>query len=170
MYTKYKSETCTGEASLFLICPDCQLEQKIRETFGNNSYFLTALGAVFERCDYEYAEELNQFIMAENIHSIYIVNDTGCTFMQNAICREHNYHTRAEAILKLLLRRNKSLQESACSEAEKTGRLARLNIQRQSIALMDTAFIGNKIQDRDIELHGLIFDRQLMQFEEVPIL
>ncbi|MDP4710607.1 MAG: hypothetical protein NWS63_05390 [Saprospiraceae bacterium] len=156
--------------ALFLVCPDCQLEQKIRSAYGENSYFLTALGAVFERCEVTRAEELNQFLLAEDIHDIYVVNDTDCTFMKNAICREHNFHTRAEAVLKLLLRKNKALQEDpCCTVEEKAKRLAQLNIFRQSIDLMDTAYIGHKIQDHDLELHGLIYNRTTQVFEEVAM-
>lgn len=169
MKTKNISRVAAKEGSLFLICPDCQLEQQIRDTFGDNCYFLTALGAVFEAYDFAFAEELNQFIIAQQIRHIFIVNDTACTFVQNAICREHNYHTRAEAILKLLLRKNCALREMEGTVGEKAEELVRLNIARQSADLLDAAFIGNKIQAHDLELHGLVFDRGSRQFSEIAL-
>ena len=171
MYFKQLYATDSRQVgALFLICPDCQLEHRIRAAYGRNSYFLTALGAVFEPCEVARAEELNQFITSEGIRRIYVVNDTECTFMKNAVSREQNYHTRAEAVLKLLLRKNSTLQQcSCCSAQEKSQQLARLNVLRESRQLLDTAYIGHKIQDHDIELHGLVFDRHTLQFEEIPV-
>jgi len=48
--------------NLFLICPVCYIENAIRDRYGVDSYFLTALGTVFNLYEFEYAEEVNQFI------------------------------------------------------------------------------------------------------------
>ena len=75
----------------------------------------------------------------------------------------------AEAILKLLLRKNDALRSMEGSLSERAERLVRLNIARQSADLLDAAFIGNKIQAHDLELHGLVFDRDSRQFSEITL-
>lgn len=153
---------------LYLICPDCHIEQPIRQKFGKNAYFLTALGSVFNISEFEYAEEINQFISAEKISEIIIVNDIQCTFICNTIEKDKNHETRAEIELEKLMANNQSNFNSLeLNEQKKL--LAKLNIYRQAYELLDVAFIGNKITDGIIGLSGLIYNRENSTFENIKL-
>jgi hypothetical protein len=92
--------------NLFLVCPDCYIEQALRIQYGTDSFFLTALGTVFDMDTFEYAEEVNQFIASEEVGSIYIVNDVCCTFIQNPLVGDKNFDTKAEKVIKSLIKNN----------------------------------------------------------------
>jgi len=153
---------------LYLICPDCHIEQSIRQKFGNNSYFLTALGTVFNITEFEYAEEVNQFINSETISEIIIVNDIQCTFICNTINKDKNHNTRAERELEKLMINNNSKFDSI-EKVEQNKLLAKLNIYRQYYELLDVAFIGNKINDEIINVSGLIYNRIDSCFEKLKL-
>jgi hypothetical protein len=89
----------TSEAKLYLICPDCHIENIIRSEFGEDSYFLTALGAVFNMSEFRYAEEVNHYINKLDISEIVIVTDVDCTFKKTVVCQDETFDTRAERVL-----------------------------------------------------------------------
>ncbi|RLD74687.1 MAG: hypothetical protein DRJ07_19450 [Bacteroidetes bacterium] len=153
--------------NLFLICPECYIENAIRDKYGD-SYFLTALGTVFNIDEFEYAEEVNQFITNESIGTIYIVNDSSCTFIKNTIEGVNNSNTQAERVLKSIINNNKK-QFDGLSDKKQLMKLARLNTYRQAYELLNVAFIGNKIKDNHIKLKGLIYDRASSHFSEFDI-
>ena len=155
--------------NLFLICPDCYIEKAIREKYGTNSFFLTALGSVFDIDTFEYAEALNQLIESEEVWAIYIVNDFSCSFIQNSLTGEKNYDTNAEKVLKSLINSNEKDISSLIEIKEKAKKVAKLNIYRQAYELVDVAFIGNKIQEGLIHSYGLIYDRVTNEFEKFRI-
>lgn len=154
--------------SLFLICPDCNIENAIQKKYGTDSFFLTALGTVFNINEFEYAEAINQVITDEYIENIYIVNDSNCTFIKNSVESINFYNTKAEKVIKIILNNNKSLFKGL-SLNEKLVKLAELNIFRQAFELLDVAFIGNKINNDQIQLKGVIYDRSIEHFTEFDI-
>tara|TARA_R100000951_G_C2574838_1_gene160001 strand:+ start:76 stop:576 length:501 start_codon:yes stop_codon:yes gene_type:complete len=154
-----------NEAKLYLICPDCQIENIIRSKFGKDSYFLTALGAVFNMSEFRYAEEVNHYINKLDISEIVIVTDVDCTFKKTVVCQENNFDTRAERELTKLRVHNNYLFENLDKEEEKE-MLAKLNIYQQTLNLLNIAFIGNKIRDNKIKLSGLIYHRKKQLFEK----
>ena len=148
--------------NLFLICPDCYIERSIRAKYGNDSFFLTALGTVFDIDTFEYVEEVSQFISNEEVGSIFIVNDYKCTFIQNALFHKKDFNTKSEQVLKYLIRSNREDITSLISADDKAIELAKLNIYRQAFELMEVAFIGNRIQDGLIKVFGLVYDLSLI--------
>ncbi|MCK0159075.1 carbonic anhydrase [Allomuricauda sp. F6463D] len=155
--------------NLFLICPDCYIEQSIRAKYGNNSFFLTALGSVFGIETFEYVEEVSQFISNEEVSSIFLVNDYKCSFIQNALFHKNDFNTKSEQVLKLLLKSNREDITSMKSVDDKAIRLAKLNIYRQAFEIMEVAFIGNRVQDGLIKVIGLVYDRDKDKFDEFRI-
>jgi len=153
---------------LYLICPDCHIEKIIRQKFGNDVYFLTALGSVFDISEFEYAEEVNRFINNEIILEIVIVNDIHCTFICNTVQRDKNYNTQAEKELTKLQENNKPKFELLDLDKRKE-LLAELNIYRQAYELLEVAFIGNKIKDGLLKLSGLIYNRENLTFKKIEL-
>jgi len=157
-------------SKLFLICPECFLENAIRNVYGKNNSFLTALGTVFDSNDFEFAEEVNGLITNEGIHQIYILNDFNCTFIKNIINGGQNLNTKAEEVLRSLFDKHEIEFNDVDDLTENTKvKLAKLNIHQQAKELLELAFIGNKIRDNEIELIGVIYDRKLDEFDEFII-
>ena len=153
---------------LYLICPDCCIEEKIRLEYGNHTYFLTALGSVFNMANFEYAEEVNDLLNRESISDICIVNDIQCSFLENTFTKKFQSNTRAEQVLNSLYESNEARFESLRPEQQQKI-LARLNIVRQAKELMKIPIIGNKISNQTIKVSGLLYDRKAQEFEKFNI-
>lgn len=153
---------------LYLICPDCFIEEKIKREYGNHTYCLTALGTVFNMADFEYAEEINDLLNRESISDICIVNDVECSFLKNTCTKKHPSNTRAEQVLKSLYESNEARFDSLRPEQQQKI-LARLNIIRQAKELIKIPIIGNKISNHSIKVSGLLYDRKAQEFEKVDI-
>ena len=154
---------------LFLVCPDCYMEQKIRAQYGSDSFFLTALGSVFHIDNFKYAEEVNSFLSREDVMHIYIVNDVNCTFIQNALSSGTNHKTKAEIALAELYLNNIDALEELNSYEEKAMYLAKLNIYRQANDLRSTAFLGSKIESDQIALKGVLYHREKNEITEIEV-
>lgn len=153
---------------LFLVCPDCFIEQTIRKHYGPDSFFLTALGSVFHINSFEYAEEINSFLSGEDVMDIYVVNDVQCTFIRNTMTIQ-NHQTKAEQKLAQLYLDNLDDFEDFTSDEDKAKHLALLNIKRQAKDLSETAFLGSKIQDGSLRVKGLLYDRSKEEFKEISL-
>ncbi len=151
---------------LFLVCPDCFIEQTIRKHYGPDSFFLTALGSVFHIDSFEYAEEINSFLSGEGVLDIFVVNDIKCTFIQNTMTSK-NHQTKAEQKLAQLYLENYDEFEELDTDEDKAQKLALLNIERQVNELSETAFIGDKISDGRLTVKGLLYDRTQEMFKEL---
>jgi len=153
---------------LYLICPDCHIEQAIRQSFGDDAFFLTALGSIFDISEFEYAENVNQFVNNETISEIIIVNDIHCTFIRNTVHKNKNHNTKAEQVLEKLMKNNNPEFKSLELNQQKK-LLGKLNIYRQAYDLLDVSFIGNKIRDGIITVSGLIYNREDSTFEKLEL-
>ena len=154
---------------LFLVCPECTIEQKIRVKYGSDSFFLTALGCVFHIDNFQYAEAVNSFLSGEDVMHIYIVNDINCTFIQNTLSSGTNHKTKAEIALAELYLNNIDSLEKLNSEDEKALQLAKLNIYRQANDLKSTAFLGSKIDSGQIVLKGVLYHKEKNEFTEIGV-
>lgn len=153
---------------LYLICPDCHIEQVLRSKFGQDAYFLSALGSVFDFSEFDYAEALNDFISREMISEVIIVNVTNCTFIMNTICKKNSYNTKAEQELRRL-QENNAERFILLGISEQEELLTKLNFYRQAYELLDLEAIGSKIDDGIISISGLIYNRNDFRFEQLTL-
>ena len=73
---------------LFFICPYSFLEPFLIRNFGEDTYFITALGIVFNLKEGGNADMLLEFIIRQNIDEIYLVNDVSCFFINKVLKNE----------------------------------------------------------------------------------
>lgn len=154
---------------LFLLCPECQLEHLIREKFGDDICFLTALGAVFDFRSIAYLEELGDFIKREAIKEIIIVNDTSCLFIENLLEIREEYEVNNDAIINAFID-NYTYIMSGDSLMEEKKRLAECNIRRQAHEIINNQFLYSAIMAAGINLKGLITTKKENQVEEIDLL
>jgi carbonic anhydrase len=167
--TIIQDEILKGGTKLFLICPDCHLENIIKKHFEGELFFLTALGSVFNTSSAEYAAGITRFLAKENVREIIIVNDSSCRFIHSVLNNNEGYKTKAEEVLEVI---HSNCQIEILKE-KKSGRsaskLAELNILQQADSLKETIFIGKKISKKNIVLRGMIYERGRNVFTEVAI-
>ncbi len=154
--------------SLFLVCPECNLEPKIREKFGSDAFFMTALGSVFDMTDLQLAEYVYDLVLNENISCIYVVNDVRCTFILNTVCTHKTHHTRAERTFFSLYHSHKHPFKDF-PRSTHAYLLAQYNILRQAKELMHMAYIGDLIKKESLHIKGLVYMRNKNRFEELKL-
>lgn len=158
---------CKG--TLFLICPECHIEQTINQHFQGESYFLTSLGTVFNINEDNYIKSIIEFIEYQDIKNIVIVNDCSCRFINSVVGNEKGFETRAEEILRVLHLKGiiEILPEKHLHK--RAQKLAELNIQHQVRSIKEISFFFNKIKNKEIEIKGMIYEREIDSFYEVTI-
>ncbi|RYM35572.1 hypothetical protein ERX46_00870 [Brumimicrobium glaciale] len=156
-----------NQNKLFLICPDCYLENRITKNFSGRLYFSTALGAVFTPIKFNYAESLNGIINREDIRELYVVNDVACRFINTIIEDGEGFNTKEEKILKKLYLDNSDAIIHQIERKHKSTELAKLNIQQQINELKKAEFIGSKFESGFLTIKGLLYDRNTLKFEEL---
>ncbi len=142
--------------NLFFICPDCHLEHFIKEMYGDNVFFATALGAVFNFNDINYSKSLSDFMFRESITDIFIVNDTCCRFITNILENEESFESFSEDTLSKLLISNYSIETDSKSVINKKKALAQLNVKRQIAEIMNDKLLLQQIIRAKIVIKGII--------------
>lgn len=154
---------------LFLICPTSQLETLISERFGRNTYFLTALGAVFDFERIAYAEAFADFLIYWEIREIYLVHDTSCLFIRNILDRKPSFGTQVEkVILELLIDHYARIMQQP-SRKEQEACLSRLTIEQQALNLLSNTLLQQTISAQGICLKGLMTCKTVGQLKELNL-
>lgn len=154
---------------LFLICPDCHLEIPLTKIFGENSFYLTALGTAFDLTEYKFMEEVNQVVINEDIKEIILVNDHQCTFVKSALQNEVRFNTKAEEILVSIASNSDDVQ-SIRDETLKSKQISKINIKRLAQDVSNSAFLGTKIHTGEIKLKAIIYNREDGSIQETGVL
>jgi carbonic anhydrase len=154
---------------LFFICPDCYLEQEVRQSFGEDCFFVTALGSVWSILGDDFWSGMDDFIAREQIGHIYIVNDTDCTFVGSALLLKPTTNTEAEKFL-IELTTNPKI-DSIPNLKEKKVELCKLNLQSSAQwCVQHSSCMRQKLDNNEIILEGLLFDRKQRSFTSIKII
>lgn len=153
-YNLKKSDNMNNK--LFLVCPFSCMENFIRQKYGDDVFFITALGAVFQFEDVNYTEVLRDFIIRENITEITIVNDKSCRFIKSVLEKEKGFETFSEEVMLTLLIDNYSVIMHNKSLIEQTKALAELNIRRQVKEILANELFLQTIIQENVRIKGLI--------------
>ena len=153
-----KIENVNAQNSLFIICPFCELENYLRTKFGGDVFFMTATAGVLNFSEDEIAA-IKNFIEREQISTIYVVNDVGCNFIEEAINNKKEFGLSCETELRRQLQAIQSEVESQNSLGKKKLLLAQNNIQEQAKYLNSIKILNHEINTRTIKIHTLITDK-----------
>ena len=154
---------------LFLICPFSCLENILQAKYGNDIYFLTSLGAIFQFDEIEYVSELKSFIIREQIKEIYIVNETSCKFINGVINKNKQYGLKSEKLIEKLYLENYFLDFKNQPKLVQQNKLAELNILNQANSLMNSSLLKSFLVEFDIVINGLITNKEIELFQEIKI-
>lgn len=154
---------------LFLICPDSHIEAFIKEQYGQEAFFLSALGGVFNFQEISYVETIGDFIQRESIEEIFIVNETSCRFMKRMLEQEKGFGTNAEQVMLDLFIDNYATIMAGTSLTAKQNRLAELNIRRQALEILSNELLLQQIEQSQIRLKGLITTKAKGRIKEVNV-
>ena len=154
---------------LFLICPFSFLENNLQAKYGNDIYFLTSLGAIFQFNEIEYVSELKSFIIREKIKEIYIVNETSCKFINGVINKDKQYGLKSEKIIEKLYLEHFLLEFKNQPILVQQNKLAELNIINKAKSLINSSLLKSCIDEFNIVINGLITNKEIELFQEIKI-
>lgn len=151
-----KIENVNAQNALFIICPFCQLENFLRTKYGDDLFFITAPAAVLN-FNADEVLALKEFFKREHITDIYLVNDVGCNFNDEAIKNKKEFGLHCEKQLRVLLNSNSKSQDSLRTKNEL---LAENNILKQLEYLNSEEIFKHEISALGINIHGIITDKK----------
>lgn len=165
----FKSKNPSTKNKLFLTCPVSRMEPFIKDRYGWDGYFLTALGAVFNFQEINYSEALRDFLERKAIEEIYIVNDTSCPFIKSILEKEKGYETDAERVMLHLLIDNYSQINAESSMAERQIMFATLNLRRQALEIISNDLFRPILIRSKISVTGLLTTKEKGWLKEVNV-
>lgn len=142
------------------------MEAHLQKKYGKDIFFLTYTGAVLQNQDFDYMLAVKEFIIREEIKTIYIVNDTSCRFINGIIQRSKIGTFAAERIMEELYIENYYTDFHNKPLAEQQAKLALHNVTSQANELLNS-LLGDCLTDLEIEIKGLVTTKEL--FKEVKI-
>ena len=148
----------TPKNSLFIICPFCQLENFLRAKFGDDIFFMTATAGVLNFNEDEISA-IKDFIKREQISTIYVVNDIGCNFIEEAINNKKEFGLPYETELRKQFQTIQSEEESQNSLEKKKIIVAENNLQQQAKYLAATKILKHEIETSQISIRTLITNK-----------
>ncbi len=167
-HTQMKLHTLATN-KLFLICPDSHLENFIRQYYGDRTYYLTALGAVFDFRRVNYAEAVANFIRHKPISEIYLTQDIAGKFLRNILDKKSGLGTVAEKKLLDLLIDNYSGIMRHTSREQQLSCLADIALREQANELRANYLLQQTISESGASLKGLLINRGRNYMQEIVL-
>jgi hypothetical protein len=150
---------------LFLHCPLGHGEQYLKERFGNESLFMTALGSVFDLDVHDFAESLIYLLLHEEITEIFHVHDIESPILHSVVNMDSSFNSTSHLILKSLFEEN---YFEIIQESNNTASLALIHMKHQASLLFQHPTLTAIIVENKIALYGVlshISKRKSIQFD-----
>lgn len=154
---------------LFLVCPFSCMENFIRKKYGDDVFFLTAMGNIFQFEESEYLETIKDFIERENIKEIFVVSDTSCRFLNSALKNETGYDSYSETVIQNLLRDNYALVMNEKTIEQQQIKLAELIVNYQASELKKSGCFQQEIILNKILIRELVTSKKTNQIIQLTI-
>ncbi|WP_373518024.1 hypothetical protein [Pricia sp.] len=148
----------TTTSRLFLVCPSGFMETPVRKTFGENSYFYTAMGVFFE-WDEATQHSLTGFLQRRNISEIHFVGNIDNPWYAGFL---------HESIIPLRLPWERQIArgytdlkteiEGQPGAKMKTQLLLAEHLARQILRLRESPILGSHIDKEGIRISASVYD------------
>ena len=152
------NENKSMKNKLFIICPFCQLENHLRNKYGNDIFFMTTTAGILN-LEADEISTIKNFIQRENITDIYLISDIGCNFIEEAIKNEKEFGLLAEQQLRSLIQNMLPKINSTFSRQEVKKIVAETNVQQQAKYLASENILNYEITSFEIKIHTLITNK-----------
>jgi len=153
---------------LFVICPECYIEQAIRTAF-DDCFFITALGSVCSILGKPFWQELDDFVAREGIEEVYIVGYYACGFIDSAFNLKPDTDTNTEAQRYLTKLSLSNLNDASNIEDKKIA-LCKENLTESAKNWLEqSSQMKERISKNKVKLEGLLFNRDKQSFSPVPM-
>jgi len=150
---------------LFLLCPLIQGEMYLKEKFGNDCLFMTALGSVFDLHNNAYTESIIHLLLQEDITEIFHVHDIDSPFLKSVVDKKDTYNSTPHQLLDTLFSEN---YYEIMQESNKIGSLALIHMKHQANFILQHPKLASILKENKIALQGLLSQmskRKSIQFD-----
>ena len=154
---------------LFIVCPFSGMEGFLRNRYGNDIFFHTSSGAVIQRDELEYLTALRDFIIQEEIKTVYIVTDTSCRFIDRIVKRKKLFGVTSEKILEDLYIEHYFTEFKEKTLFQQYKKLAELNILNQANEMRNSPILGSCIAELEVEIKCLITSKEKNAIAELAL-
>lgn len=141
---------------LFLVCPFSNMEHFIRQKFGQEAFFLTAMAGQSQFHELRYTEAVLELIDREEIAELYLVQDTSCRFMNGLLDAEPIHGSIAENKLEQLLVEHYAEIKAHTTRTLQLKKFAAINLRAQLREIGANAFLNSWMARNRLEIKGLI--------------
>ena len=152
---------------LFLVCPFSCMENFIRQKFGDNVFFITAMAAVFQFNETEYLKSIKDLIEREEIQEIIIASDTSCRFINGVLNDEKEFGSYAETQIKNILLENVDGLTNSNRIADKQKIIAQFIIKNQAQELSKHYLFRSEILKNKIVVKGIVTTKSNNEIVEI---
>ncbi|MCS4436399.1 hypothetical protein [Aquiflexum gelatinilyticum] len=150
---------------LFLLCPLIHGEVYLRNRFGNESFFMTALGSVFDFHNMAYVDSLIHLLLQEDITEIFHVHDINSPLLRSIVNEEVTYNSISHQFLSELYKENYC---DVIQEPNKVASLALIHMKHQVNLFLRHPRLSAIIIENKISIQGLLSQidkRKSIQFD-----
>ncbi|MGB3180996.1 MAG: carbonic anhydrase [Cyclobacteriaceae bacterium] len=151
---------------LFFICPECFLENTIRENFDGHHYFLTSLGTVIRKPSYDYATVISKMCEREKIEEICVIQDSQCTFIKDSVSSKYACDCSETSFIHNLFQDNLHQFSSKMDIHTVRETLASINVEHQLSTLEETTVLKEMISSGKIALKGFVLNQHSGQLKK----
>ena len=148
---------------LFLVCPFSSLENFIRTKYGNGTFFITAMGTIFQFEEAEYLEPIQHLIECENITEIFVVSDTSCHCINNALKNRMSCVSYSETVIQKLFKDNYASVMNEKKIEQQQIKLATLIVNYQAKELKKPNCLKQQIIQNKILIREVVTSKEINQ-------
>jgi len=150
---------------LFLLCPLIHGEVYLQSRFGNESFFMTALGSDFDLTNHIYTESLTHLLLEGEVTEIFHVHDIDSPLLKSIVNEEVTYNSTPHQFLSELYKENYC---EINQEPNKVASLALIHMKHQVNLFLQHPSLSAIIIENKISIQGLlsqIAKRKSIQFD-----
>ena len=151
---------------LLLVCPFSMMENFIRERYGDDVFFITAMAAVLH-FDGEEISAIKKYIKKEKIQKIIIASDTSCRFINRALKNEKELGSYSETIINKIILQNRAALTKTNSEEEKQKIIANSIVKNQVQEICNPDLFLSEILKNKIAVMGIITTKSNNELTEL---
>ena len=131
------------------------MENFIREKYGDNVFFMTAMAAILN-FNSEEISAIKLFIEREKVQEIIISSDTSCLIINSVLKNKNEFGSHAETLIKNIVLENKDALAKANSEVEKQKIIANALVKNEAQEICTPNFFLSEISANKIIVKGII--------------
>ncbi|MDP3392649.1 hypothetical protein [Sediminibacterium sp.] len=154
---------------LFIVCPFSCVENKLKQKYGSNAFFISSPGAIIPYNDHLFIEVLMGEIVRNNINAIYFVNDASSRIINSVILNKDLFGLDAEHWVESIYKQAFATSLKGRSNQYQLFRLAELIAHNQKNEFLTNGVFTDLIIEEKIVVKTLVISSSMQFVKESRI-